>query len=64
MARPTPQEIQDLRDAPKQEEAYRKSLTSTPEAPAPKASAPVVKKAKGGRIDGIARKGKTHCKVC
>lgn len=63
MARPTEQEIQDMRDAPKQEAAYRKSLTSTPEAPAPKASAPV-KKAKGGSIDGIARKGRTNCKVC
>ena len=34
--------------------------------PAPKASAPkpVVKKAKGGSIDGIAQRGKTRGKMC
>lgn len=67
MGRPTDQEIKDLINAPKLEKAYQKSLTSTEEAPAlppaPKASAPV-KKAKGGRIDGIAQRGKTNCKVC
>ena len=62
MAKPSDQEIKDMRDQPKLEEAYDKSLTNTPMAPMPKASAPV-KKAKGGsvssRADGIAQRGKT-----
>jgi hypothetical protein len=59
MGRPTPEEIKDLRDAPKLEDAYTKASTNTPPAPAPKTE----KKAKGGtassRADGIAQRGKT-----
>ena len=68
MSRPTPQEIQDIRDQAKFEEAYNKSLRMT--APAPAASAPKpaasaasqpVKRAKGGvtRADGCITKGHT-----
>ena len=65
MSRPTPQEIQDMRDQAKLEEAYNKSLRMT--APAPAASAPKsaasqpVKRAKGGvtRADGCITKGHT-----
>lgn len=65
MSRPTPQEIQDIRDQAKLEEAYNKSLRMT--APAPAASAPKsaasqpVKRAKGGvtRADGCITKGHT-----
>jgi len=64
MAKPTKQEIQDMKDQAKLEEAYNKSLTSTEiPAPAPAASAPV-KKAKGGSIDGIAQRGKTKGRMC
>jgi hypothetical protein len=64
MAKPTPQEIQDLRDAAKQEKAYN-DASSTPPAPmpAPPASAPK-RMAKGGsassRADGCALRGKTR----
>lgn len=69
MSRPTPQEIQDIRDQAKLEEAYNKSLRMT--APAPAASAPKpatsaasqpVKRAKGGvtRADGCITKGHTR----
>jgi len=54
MARPSAQEIQDLRDQPKLEDAYNKALRATP--PASAASAPV-KKAKGGSVKGW---GKAH----
>ena len=68
MGRPTQQEIDDARAEEKDTvgKAYAKSLTVTEQAPAPaqKASAPVVKKAKGGSIDGIAQRGKTRGKVC
>lgn len=47
MAKPTPQEIQDMRDAPKLERAYNKSLTSTE--PAPKPASP----AKPARPAGV-----------
>jgi hypothetical protein len=62
MSKPTPQEIQDLRDEAKIKEAYDKASTSVPSAPAP---APAPKKmAKGGsassRADGIAQRGKTR----
>lgn len=33
MARPSPEEIQDMRDAPKLEKAYNKSMRNTPAAP-------------------------------
>lgn len=64
MAKPTPQEIQDLRDAPKQEKAYN-DASSTPPAPMPP---PKPKKmASGGmtssaskRADGCALRGKTR----
>ena len=63
MARPTPQEIQDMRDQPKIDKAYEKSLRTMTLAPAPAASAAStpVKKAKGGvtRADGCITKGHT-----
>ena len=64
MARPTPQEIQDLRDAPKTEKAYMDALTVT--APAPKKEPPKKpapkKYAHGGSVrgNGIAQRGKTR----
>ena len=68
MGRPTQQEIDDARAQQKGtvDKAYAKSLTVTEQAPAPaqKASAPAVKKAKGGSIDGIAQRGKTRGKMC
>ena len=68
MAAPTKQEIADARAEEKGtvDKAYAKSLTVTEQAPVPasKASAPVVKKAKGGSIDGIAQRGKTRGKIC
>lgn len=68
MAAPTKQEIADARAEQKGtiDKAYAKSLTVTEQAPVPasKASAPVVKKAKGGSIDGIAQRGKTRGKIC
>jgi len=63
MSRPSQQEIDDIRNAPKQEKAYN-AASSTPPNPAPTASAPK-KMAKGGsvssRADGIAQRGKTNC---
>lgn len=67
MARPTPEEIKDMRDQPKLEDAYNKSLRSTP---APASSAPAEKPKKmaaGGYVraaDGIAKRGKTRGKMC
>lgn len=66
MAKPSKQEIDDLRDQAKLEEAYNKSLNTTEipkPAPMPAASAPK-KYAKGGSIDGIAQRGKTRGRVC
>ena len=71
MARPTPQEVKDQKDQAALEAAYNAALTTTEAAPAlppaRPASAPVVKKAKGGmigsaskRADGCATKGKTR----
>jgi hypothetical protein len=34
-----------------------------PKKPEPKKPMPVVKKAKGGSVDGIAKRGRTHCKT-
>lgn len=66
MARPSEQEIKDLRDQSKLEDAYNKSLR-TIQAPAAPASAPVKKMAKGGsassRADGCAQRGKTRGKL-
>lgn len=76
MAKPTKQEIDDLRDQAKLEEAYNKSLNTTeipaarpaPRMPAPMPAASAPKKyAKGGFVrsaDGIAQKGKTRGKYC
>ena len=66
MSRPTPQEIQDIRDQAKIDKAYEDSLRLT--APAPAASAPKpaasrpVKRAGGGvtRADGCITKGHTR----
>lgn len=70
MAKPTEQEIADIRNQAKIDAAYEKALTS-PEmvAPPPKApaSAPKAKKmAKGGytkAADGCAQRGKTRGKM-
>lgn len=73
MARPTPEEIKDMREQAKLEEAYNKSLRMT--APAPAASTPASapastpkKMAEGGsasaRADGIAQRGKTRGRIC
>jgi hypothetical protein len=74
MGRPTQQEIDDARAEQKGtvDKAYAKSLTVTEQAPAPaqKASAPAVKKAKGGKVSkyarggGIEQRGKTRGKMC
>lgn len=68
MAKPTQQEIDDLRNQKKIDEAYEKSLRNTEMAPAPTpktpASAPK-KMAKGGYVraaDGCAQRGKTRGK--
>jgi len=66
MSRPSPQEIQDIRDQAKIDKAYEDSLRLT--APAPAASAPKpaasrpVKRAGGGvtRADGCITKGHTR----
>jgi len=68
MGRPTAEEIADIRNKTKIEDAYRKSLTVTEEAPAPAAKASAPKKmAKGGsvssRADGCAQRGKTKGRV-
>jgi hypothetical protein len=61
-SRPSQQEIEDIRNAPKQEKAYNAASSVAPN-PAPPASAPK-KMAKGGsassRADGIAQRGKTR----
>lgn len=68
MAKPTPQEIADIRNQKKIDEAYDKSLTS-PEMvspPPPKKPAPPKKMASGGYVrsaDGICSKGKTRGKM-
>lgn len=75
MARPTAEEIQDMRDAPKLEKAYNKSMRNTPANPEPKPKPEpsenvpkATKFAKGGmassRADGIAQRGKTRGKMC
>ena len=46
--------------APKKPTAPKKPEPKKPEAP----KKPAVKMAKGGSIDGIAIRGKTHCKTC
>ncbi len=68
MARPSAQEIKDLRDQAKIDAAYEKSLRMT--APAPAASTPASgakKMANGGsassRADGCAMRGKTRGKM-
>lgn len=68
MSRPTQQEIDDLRNQKKIDEAYDKSLTS-PEMvapPPPKKPAPPKKMAKGGytkAADGCCQRGKTRGKM-
>lgn len=69
MARPTPQEIADIRNQKKIDEAYDRSLTS-PEMvappPPPKKPEPPKKMAKGGYVkaaDGCAVRGKTRGKM-
>lgn len=67
MARPSPDEIKDMRDQQKLEDAYNKSMRLTapaPKAPASAASAPK-KMAKGGvtRADGCVTKGHTKGRV-
>ena len=78
MPKPTKQEIEDLRNQAKLEEAYNKSLNTTeipaarpaPRMPAPMPTAPASmpkKYAKGGFVrsaDGIAQKGKTRGTMC
>jgi hypothetical protein len=73
MSRPSKQEIEDMRMAPKLEKAYN-DVDKTE--PAPKSAGagrgfvnpPMKKMAKGGsassRADGIAQRGKTNCKMC
>lgn len=68
MAKPSKQEIDDMRKQSKLEDAYNRSLNTTEipgpaPAPMPPASAPK-KYAKGGSIDGIAQRGKTRGKYC
>lgn len=65
MARPTPEEIKDLREQAKLEEAYNKSLRMTAPAPAASTPASTPKKMAGGgsasaRADGCAQRGKTR----
>ena len=66
MARPSQQEIDDMRKAPKEEKAYNAASSVAPN-PAPPASAPK-KMASGGsvssRADGIAQRGKTRGTIC
>ena len=73
MSRPSKQEIEDMRMAPKLEKAYN-DVDKTE--PAPKSAGagrgfvnpPMKKMSKGGsassRADGIAQRGKTNCKMC
>jgi hypothetical protein len=72
MSRPTAQEIEDIRNQPKIDKAYERSLTSPemvapPPPPPPKKPEPVKKMAKGGsasaRADGCAQRGKTRGKM-
>ena len=67
MARPSKQEVEDMREQAKLEDAYNRSLNTTeiPAPPKPPASAPV-KKAKGGFVsaaDGVAQRGKTKGRI-
>jgi len=69
MSRPTQQEIDDIRNQRKIDEAYEKSLTSpemvNPPPPKKPAKDPV-KKASGGYVraaDGCCKKGKTRGKM-
>ena len=57
------QEAKDMQDAAKAEKAYNAAMTNTPAAPKPAASAPAKKFAKGGKIDGVAKRGKTRGKI-
>lgn len=71
MARPTEQEIADIRNQKKIDDAYNRSLTSpemvSPPPPPPKKPEPPKKMAKGGtassRADGCAVRGKTKGKM-
>lgn len=66
MARPSEQEIKDMREQAKLEQAYNKSLRMTAPAPAASAASMPVKKAKGGYVksaDGCVSKGKTRGKM-
>ena len=56
-----PQDI-DGGSAPVKKPMPKKPMP-TPKKPEPKKPMPVVKKAKGGSIDGIAKRGRTHCKM-
>lgn len=54
-----PQDIDGGSAAPKKPMPKK----AAPKKPEPKKPMPVVKKAKGGSIDGIAKRGRTHCKT-
>ena len=56
-----PQDI-DGGSAPAKKPMPKKPMPA-PKKPEPKKPMPVVKKAKGGSIDGIAKRGRTHCKT-
>lgn len=63
MSKPTAQEIQDLRDQAKINQAYDKSLYTPEMTNPPQPEKKPVKKAKGGYVkaaDGIAQRGKTR----
>jgi hypothetical protein len=71
MSRPSKEEIDDMRSAPKKDKAYMASLTSTEASPKvdPRDAVRGQKSyAKGGsassRADGIAQRGKTRGKMC
>ena len=71
MSRPSKEEIDDMRSAPKKDKAYMASLTSTevsPKADPRDAVRGQKSYAKGGsassRADGIAQRGKTRGKMC
>ena len=67
MAKPSDQEIKDLREQAKLEEAYNKSMRLTAPAPAASTASAPKKMAKGGsasaRADGCAMRGKTRGKL-
>ena len=69
MSRPTAQEIEDIRNQPKIDAAYDKSLTSPEMVSPPPPKKPVkepVKKAGGGYVkaaDGCVQRGKTRGKM-